>query len=85
MTSSFDPTPRPALRKATDADVHPTTYLASPNSTGDAVLGGKEVEMTVRVPKKLRKELRRIAKMDGVTVDRVVTNAIATEIKRRSS
>ena len=85
MTSSFDPTPRPALRKAEDADVHPPTFIASPNSTQDAVLGGKEVELTVRVPKKLRKELRRIAKLDGVSVDQVVTNAVATEVQRRRS
>ena len=85
MTSSFDPTPRPALRKAADSDVHPTTYSPSPNSTNDAVLGGKEVEITVRIPKKLRKELRRIAKLDAVTVDQVVTNAVATEVQRRSS
>lgn len=85
MTSSFDPTPRPALRKAADADVHPTTYVASPNSTNDAVLGGKEVEVTVRLPKKLRKELRRIAKSDGVTLDQVVTHAVANEVQRRRS
>lgn len=85
MTSSFDPTPRPALRKAADADVHPTTYIASPNSTGDAVLGGKEVEITVRIPKKLRKEIRRIAKLDEVSVDQVVTNAVANEVQRRRS
>ena len=85
MTSSFDPTPRPALRKAVDSEIHPTTYSASPNSTNDAVLGGKDVEITVRIPKKLRKELRRIAKLDSVSVDQIVTNAVATEVQRRSS
>ena len=83
MTSSFDPTPRPALRKAADSDVHPTTYSASPNSTKDAVLGGKEVEITVRIPKKLRKQLKKAADASNLTVDQIATIALANEVQRR--
>jgi hypothetical protein len=83
MSQKFDPTPRPALRKAPDADVHPTTHIAPP-STGDAVLEGKKVSLEVRVPKKLRKQLRSAAKDADSTVDDIVTAAIASELRRRS-
>lgn len=42
MSPNFDPAPRPALRKAPDANVHPTTHVASAH-TGDAVLEGRKV------------------------------------------
>ena len=90
MSTEFDPTPRPALqpalqpalRKATDSDVHPTTGL--PSATADAVLEGKKVPLVVRVPKKLRKRARELAKADGVSVDELVVNALAAELRRRS-
>lgn len=82
MSQQFDPTPRPALRKAPDADVHPTTHIA-PATTGDAVLGGKEVELTVRVPKKLRKRLKKAASKSGLTVDQIATIALVAEVQRR--
>jgi len=83
MSQKFDPTPRPALRKAPDADVHPTTHIAPP-STGDAVLEGKKVPLEVRIPKKLRKQLRGAAKDADSSVDAIVTVAIASELRRRS-
>lgn len=83
MSQKFDPTPRPALRKAPDADVHPTTHIA-PSSTGDSILEGKKVSLEVRVPKKLRKQLRSAAKDADSTVDDIVTAAIASELRRRS-
>ena len=58
MSPNFDPAPRPALRKAPDANVHPTTHVASAH-TGDAVLGGRKVAIQATIPKKLRKQLRR--------------------------
>lgn len=86
MSSSFDPNPRPALRKAPDADVHPTTHVAASSSTAsDAVLGGKEVELVVRVPKKLRKQVKKIARDSELSVDQIATIALAAEVQRRSS
>lgn len=38
MNQKFDPTPRPALRKAADSDVHPITA----NTTGDSDPGAHE-------------------------------------------
>lgn len=82
MSTEFDPTPRPALRKAADADVHPTTGV--PSSTGDSVLEGKKVALVVRVPKKLRKHARELAKAQGISVDELITAALAAELRRRS-
>jgi hypothetical protein len=82
MTSRFDPTPRPALRKAPDSAIHPTTQ-AAPN-TQDAVLAGKRVPLVARVPKKLRKRARDQAKAARLTIDEFVTIAIAEELRRRS-
>lgn len=88
MSASFDPTPRPALRKAADAAVHPTAH-PSPSSltsasTGDAIVGGKEVELTIRIPKKLRKQLKKAARDGGLSMDQLATIAINSEVQRRS-
>lgn len=83
MSTNFDPAPRPALRKAPDANVHPTTHVAS-DHTGDAVLEGKKVAIQTTIPKQLRKQLRRSAKSAGVSIDEFVTIALANEIRRRS-
>ena len=86
MSSSFDPTPRPALRKAADAAVHPTTQTASPlasASTGDALVEGKAVEMVVRIPKKLRKQVKKAAQDANLSVDQMVTLALVSELQRR--
>ncbi|MEC7591500.1 MAG: hypothetical protein VX842_06600 [Actinomycetota bacterium] len=83
MSPNFDPAPRPALRKAPDANVHPTTHVASVH-TGDAVLEGRKVAIQATIPKKLRKQLRRSAKSAGVSIDEFVTIALANEIRRRS-
>jgi hypothetical protein len=79
---SFDPTPRPALRKAPDADIHPTTQSLA--NTGDSVFAGKRVPLEVQVPKKLRKRAREQAKAAGLTLNEFVTTAIAEELRRRS-
>ena len=86
MSASFDPTPRPALRKAPDADVHPTTHVvASSSNASDAVLGGKEVELTVRIPKKLRKQVKKVVRDSDLSMDQLVTIALAAEVQRRNS
>lgn len=82
MTTPFDPTPRPALRKAADADVHPTTR--SVTTTSDSVMDGKRVELCVSVPKKLRKQIRQAAKAADISVDDLVTIATAAEVQRRT-
>lgn len=86
MSAQFDPTPRPALRKAADADIHPTTHTAAkqPPSTADSVLEGKRVPLVTRVPKKLRKKAREQAKAAGISIDDFVAAAIAAEVARRS-
>ena len=83
MSPDFDPAPRPALRKAPDANVHPTTHVASAHA-GDAILEGRKVAIQATIPKKLRKQLRRSAKSAGVSIDEFVTIALANEIRRRS-
>lgn len=86
MSASFDPTPRPALRKAADAAVHPTTQTASPlasASTGDALVEGKVVEMVVRIPKKLRKQVKKAAHDSDLSIDQIVTLALVSELQRR--
>jgi len=85
--SNFDPTPRPALRKAADANVHPSLPAAAEQSYEDlSTRAGssasdtmrppakdKLVELSVEIPKSLRKELRKKAEEQGVTLDALVT------------
>lgn len=87
MSSKFDPTPRPALqpalRKAADSDIHPTT--GRPVTTADSVLEGKRVPLVVRVPKKLRKQARELASASEISLDELVTAALAAEVRRRTN
>lgn len=87
MSASFDPTPRSALRKAPDADVHPTTHISASSfasaSAADAVLTGKEVELTIRIPKKLRKQVKKVARDGELSIDQIATIALAAEVQRR--
>jgi hypothetical protein len=72
---------REPLRRAADAEVHPTTPVADGRpvqlggSTSDAI-SDKPVTLTVQVPKSLRKALRAEAEKRGVSVDRVVVEAL---------
>lgn len=82
--SSFDPQPRPALRKATDP--HPinrsestrATPDLSPTSAGrtsDTMVPEKKAKMvTVKVdmPKSLRRELRAHAAELGISVEELI-------------
>lgn len=80
-------TPRAGLRKADDADLHPSTphpgsdpaWVKGGNSTADSVgVPGKDkpVSLEVTVPKSLRKSVRQEAKRRGITVDEVVAEAL---------
>jgi hypothetical protein len=99
------PTPRPALTKSPDAQVHPvsgrstedlhlvrsTSFKPSKGgaTTADAVITsagsakhGKLVDVTVRMPKSIRKKLRAIAKERGQTMDDVVNGILAGSLPR---
>lgn len=81
-------TPRPGLRKAGDADLHPSTPQSAANepsflrkglNTADSVGPpdrDKLVDLGVKVPKSLRKSVRDEAKRRGMTVDDVVREAL---------
>ena len=88
----FDPTPRPALSRASDAVWHPTlprdvgerAPLGSGN-TSDALLGPKEdklVALSVEIPKSIRKALRAEAADRGMSVDALVAMLARTYLKR---
>jgi hypothetical protein len=79
---------RPPLRKAGDADLHPSTpqqATAEPSllrrgvTTADAVGmpdRDKLVDLGVQVPKSLRKSVRAEAHRRGMTVDQLVAEAL---------
>ena len=79
---------RPALRKAGDTDLHPSTppttnedssLLRVGATTADAIgMPDKDklVDLGVQVPKSLRKSVRQEAKRRGMTVDEVVAEAL---------
>lgn len=84
----FDPTPRPALRKAGDSAVHPATInapkslgaghheLGTTTNTSDSVRKEKKeklIAVTVTMPKSLRKKLKKEAKSRGLSFDEVVS------------
>ena len=89
---TFDPAPRAALTRATDAVWHPTLPREheeraplSSGSTSDAILGPKHdklVELTVEVPKSIRKALRNDAIERGLTVDQLITSLARDYLKR---
>jgi hypothetical protein len=75
---------RPALKRASDADVHPT--LASGDlrrrkglSTSDTLRdprGEKSVTVEVTMPKALRKQLRSEAKSRGMSVSELIVTIL---------
>lgn len=83
--STFQPRQRQALRKAADADVHPTLPVHDPagdhlsirsgSSTSDTMRDPKpekDVELTVEIPKSLRKRLRKAAERSETTPDAII-------------
>lgn len=96
MSGSADagrPTAR-GLRKAPDADLHPSTpqhgstepsLLRAGSSTGDSVgKPGKDkpVKLEVVVPKSLRKAIRQEAERRGLSVDEIVAEALRDRAPR---
>ena len=86
---SFDPAPRPALRRATDASTHPTAPAAAPASpVTSRTLGGttsdalrparpeKTAKLKVQLPRSLKAALEAQAKAEGVSVDALVTRLL---------
>jgi len=111
-------TPRPALRRANDADIHPALavvpakeastlrrsarpgddsakpdsgksgsgkkgkkgkrYQGAGRSTSDTMRPGsnKKVDLKVKVPKSMRKEIRAISKASGASPDELVTEVL---------
>lgn len=94
MSDRPRPPASPGLRKAPDADVHPSTpqhgeaepsFLRAGVSTADSVgKPGKDKDVTLEVtlPKSLRKAVRQEAKRRGMTVDEVVVEALQSRIAR---
>lgn len=94
MSDRPRPPASPGLRKAPDADIHPSTpqhgdaepsFLRAGVSTADSVgKPGKDKDVTleVTVPKSLRKSVRQEAKRRGVTVDEVVIEALRSRMPR---
>ena len=80
--------PGPGLRKAPDADLHPSTpqgpvdepsLLRKGMNVADSVGGpdrDKLVTLEVQIPKSLRKVVRSEAKRRGITVDELVAEAL---------
>ena len=88
---STDDAPRAGLRKAPDADLHPSTpvgdsaipadpsWLRGRSSTADSVGTpdkDKLVTLEVTLPKSLRKSVRQEAKRRGISVDEVVIEVL---------
>lgn len=94
MSQKSNPPASPGLRKAPDADLHPSTpqhgdaepsFLRAGVSTADSVgKPGKDKDVTleVTVPKSLRKAIRQEAKRRGITVDEVVVEALQHRMPR---
>ena len=82
------------LRKAADADLHPSTPVVAEGqasllrvgaTAADAVGGpdrDKLVELSVQVPKSLRKAVRAEAKRRGISVDHLVAEALRDRTPR---
>jgi hypothetical protein len=90
--TEFNPTPRPALRKSVDSSVHPVLDDAEtePKRIGqDAVRFGnasdsvklsrkdKPVEISITIPKSLRKKLKAAAKNQGITVEELIASRLS--------
>jgi hypothetical protein len=87
------PQPRPALRRAADADVHPVTGRTSLKprkggaTTSDAILTetkDKRVDLAVTIPKSLRKRLKKQSKERGVSMDDLVSGILAAALPREN-
>lgn len=95
MSEKRQPQPRPALRKAGDAYVHPATPGAKPRkpdlrtqpgrSTSDVLRPRKQdpaVTLKVILPKSVRRELRRQAKSAGLEAEQLAAYVL-TDFARK--
>ena len=70
---SFDPSPRPALRRAADSTAHPTAPVAPAAGEPEAKPGrDKRVKLKVEVPRSLKEGLVDEARRRGLTLDELV-------------
>ena len=80
----INPPPRPALRKAPDADVHPVAPVPSvafPSPLSDTLVSrtpkkNKRATVEVKVPKHVAKSAKQLAKVRGERLDDVVSAAL---------
>ena len=90
--TEFSSTPRPVLRKSVDSSVHPVLDDASAepkhighdsarfgNASDSVKLSRKDkpVEMSITIPKSLRKKLKAEAKHQRITVDELITSRLS--------
>ncbi len=90
--TEFNSTPRPALRKSGDSSIHPVLDdgNAEPKHIGQesARFGNasdsvklsrrdKPVEMSITIPKSLRKKLKAAAKNQGITIDELIASRLS--------
>ncbi len=83
----FNSTPRPALRKSVDSTVHPVAESRGPEpkqmgqdvadfgNVSDSVKQPRKeklVEVSIVIPKSLRKKLKSEAKNQGITTDELI-------------
>lgn len=93
----INPPPRPALRKAPDADLHPVAVTPAPpvslrpvvgigGRTSDTLLGAgkkaKRTDLSVKVPKALVKAARKTATARDESLDDVVEQALRHYVER---
>ncbi len=90
--TEFNSTPRPALRKSVDSSLHPVLDdgIVEPKHIGqDAAKFGnasdsvklsrkdRPVEMSITIPKSLRKKLKAAAKNQGITIDELIASRLS--------
>lgn len=76
MSASFDPAPRPALRRAPDRAAHPTAPVVPPAPVTEAAAKPRKdklVKLKVEVPRSLREGLVDEARRRGLTLDELVS------------
>lgn len=93
----FDPTPRPALRKASDPTKRPpvntpkefdqrNSDLNLTSNTSDSLRAKKSrrlIAVTVSLPRSLRRKMKKEAKSRGVSFDELVAERLTDDESRR--
>ena len=85
---TFDPTPRPALKRASDATAHPTAPAAPAAAAAPREFSGntadvmrpakpeKTTKLKVQVPKSLKASLEAEAKAAGTSLDALIARIL---------